>query len=354
MQAGFAAFMRLRFADVCVLLKLARAKLFPILLKNDNKPDKCLNCGHVFAGGGSNNFCPDCGQKNVGKDISFFQIAGEFIATLFSMDSKLMHTIPPLLFKPGSVTKNFLDGKRVRYFPPFRLYLVASVLYFALLNIFVVKDAITNSPNLNVATEESDTTGILDLNLNFVNDTTSNAKLNDALERIMELAKKYEPDVVLDSLQVENNYLVQGWFGKHMVRQGIKMYQTRGQAWFSYLLRNLSIFIIFLMPLAALVFKSLYAFSGRYYLQHLIFHLHYHAFLYLLLSLLILAITYFSGVFGVLLGVYAILYLYFAMRKVYGQGKIWTSFKWLAFLTIYPVIIGLFAILAIGISILLF
>src|SRR5262245_51891783 len=45
-------------------------------------------------------------------------------------DSRLWRTIRPLLLRPGFLTREFLRGRRARYLPPFRLYIVASVLFF--------------------------------------------------------------------------------------------------------------------------------------------------------------------------------------------------------------------------------
>ena len=38
-----------------------------------------------------------------------------------------------LMFKPGLLTREFLAGRRVRYLPPLRLYLVLSVVFFLIL-----------------------------------------------------------------------------------------------------------------------------------------------------------------------------------------------------------------------------
>ena len=38
--------------------------------------------------------------------------------------------IPPLIIKPGFLTNEYWSGKRITYLPPFRLYLLTSILYF--------------------------------------------------------------------------------------------------------------------------------------------------------------------------------------------------------------------------------
>ncbi|MEM1397849.1 MAG: DUF3667 domain-containing protein, partial [Pseudomonadota bacterium] len=54
-----------------------------------------------------------------------------FVDTL-AIDGKLFRTIWLLVTRPGRLAKRYLDGKRVRYSPPFRLYLFTSVFFFFL------------------------------------------------------------------------------------------------------------------------------------------------------------------------------------------------------------------------------
>ena len=44
--------------------------------------------------------------------------------------NKILKTIIPLLFKPGFLTLEYNKGRRVKYLPPLRMYLVLSVLIF--------------------------------------------------------------------------------------------------------------------------------------------------------------------------------------------------------------------------------
>ncbi|MFQ5634318.1 MAG: DUF3667 domain-containing protein [Gammaproteobacteria bacterium] len=97
-----------------------------------------------------------------------------------------------------------------------------------------------------------------------------------------------------------------------------------------------------------LVMKLLYPLSGRYYVEHLLFFLHYHAFGFLLLTLLILCVELGQAIawlttpmqLATIAGsVYLPVYLFVAMRRVYGQGRTATSVKYLLLALAY--IIGL-------------
>ena len=59
--------------------------------------------------------------------MALHQVATE---DLTHADSRLWRTLAALLFKPGHLTREFLAGRRARYLPPVRLYLVLSVLFF--------------------------------------------------------------------------------------------------------------------------------------------------------------------------------------------------------------------------------
>ena len=56
--------------------------------------------------------------------------AAEAFESISHADSRLWKTLWYLLSRPGFLTREFFEGKRVRYLPPFRLYLVISVVFF--------------------------------------------------------------------------------------------------------------------------------------------------------------------------------------------------------------------------------
>ena len=95
--------------------------------------EKCLNCGHPFLN--REKFCPECGQKNKGKKITFGSFIKEVFNGFISWDAKFWTTIIPLLTKPGKVSKDFVEGKRMRYSNPFQFYLTISIVFFLILGL---------------------------------------------------------------------------------------------------------------------------------------------------------------------------------------------------------------------------
>ena len=76
-------------------------------------------------------FCPECGQENVDAHENFFHLVGHYTADFFHFESKIPRSVIPLLTKPGFLTKEYWEGRRIRYIHPLRLYLFVSVLFVA-------------------------------------------------------------------------------------------------------------------------------------------------------------------------------------------------------------------------------
>ena len=86
----------------------------------------CQNCGKVV----EERFCTNCGQLAASFHRPIVSLIGETISDTFTLDGRLARTLPVLLFQPGRLTKNYTAGKRARYVPPFRLFLIASLAFY--------------------------------------------------------------------------------------------------------------------------------------------------------------------------------------------------------------------------------
>ena len=87
----------------------------------------CANCGAP----GTGDFCPQCGQRCVeDDDLSVRHVAAHVIDELLDVDGRYLTTVKLLLTKPGQLTVDYLEGRRVRHVPPLRLFLFVSALYF--------------------------------------------------------------------------------------------------------------------------------------------------------------------------------------------------------------------------------
>ncbi len=90
------------------------------------KEERCLNCGVTLQG----EYCHHCGQKNKDIQLSFFKLLKNFFDELTFFDNKIFNTLQLLCYHPSKLTQLYIEGKRARFVPPFRLYLFLSSIYF--------------------------------------------------------------------------------------------------------------------------------------------------------------------------------------------------------------------------------
>ena len=55
-------------------------------------------------------------------------------ASIISYDSKLRKTLASLIFHPGKISKDYIQGKRLTYTNPFRFLLSLTFIYFIIIN----------------------------------------------------------------------------------------------------------------------------------------------------------------------------------------------------------------------------
>ena len=91
----------------------------------------CLACAAKIAGP----YCWNCGQKNDDMRRSTFVLFKDFIKDTFAFDSRMWRTLGLMAASPGAVPTNYSHGKRSRYTPPVRLFLVVSFLFFLVLSV---------------------------------------------------------------------------------------------------------------------------------------------------------------------------------------------------------------------------
>jgi hypothetical protein len=94
------------------------------ILREDTKRElpagempECLNCGAHMRG----QYCGQCGQRGTSRLISLWELVRDAFGDIFELDSRLWQTLVPLLIKPGLLTHDYLQGRRARYMPPFRM-----------------------------------------------------------------------------------------------------------------------------------------------------------------------------------------------------------------------------------------
>ena len=356
--------------------------------------EQCLNCGTALSG----QYCGNCGQRARSRLISMWELLSDAFGDLFELDSRIWRTLVPLLLRPGKLTYEYLQGRRACFMPPFRTYLVLSILFFLVLlfnpkeefGIFFepeadvpeeeAKDGKTSSEIRDEVLDELEAEGLIPprekqpeaeeadeepeagASESTVTDEEDTDTSWDGVHVTIDTDDDDSDGVEIDedcSLESMDELDLPEVLARRLTRERLqavckKVSADDGKAVVDKLKDNIPAALFFLLPLMALILKILYPLSKRYYVEHLLFVVHFHAFFFLMLILQML----FSR-FGALLSfnedlvqlilvvtsLYIPVYLYKAMRRVYGQRHLATIPKFLALIISY--FVGLLTILAI-------
>jgi hypothetical protein len=85
----------------------------------------CKNCDAALSG----NFCANCGQTSEIHRVTFKHFLHEFFHAFTHTDKGILLLMKELLSRPGHVAREYLDGKRKKYFNPLTFLIILSSLY---------------------------------------------------------------------------------------------------------------------------------------------------------------------------------------------------------------------------------
>jgi hypothetical protein len=328
----------------------------------------CENCGAELQG----HWCSQCGQPAIEYRRSFRYVVADLLNEFLNWDSKFFTTIALLILKPWRLTNAFLEGKRVRYVNPLRLYLLASILFFFAVNygakgIRFDPSKFGDEQRAEVAAAIAGKRGEIEEQLSKEDLTPEQRqKLQKALDYLTKPKssatptseetssptaapsasatagsgqKTYgpvgdRPFVVFDDAKSSTPFerWIEGRAKEKMGEHGTKM-----GLFISTLLSNLPYMMLCCIPLFALVLKLLYIRRRLFYIDHLIYALHIHTFFYAGVMLIVLAtigLTRFApgaiaGWLITLLWIAFVTQIFLSIRYVYRQGWFLSVFKFL-------------------------
>ncbi len=330
----------------------------------------CLNCGTSLGG----QYCGNCGQRARSRLISLWELIREAFGDLFELDSRLWHTLVPLIIRPGKLTRDYLLGRRARFMPPFRTYLVLSVVFF-LVAFFDPREEfnVLFEPAAE-STEEAEAAGqsAEEIRQGILADLAEDGIIagDEALHDDPDDSDGVSFNISDDESGVNCNLEdlesadMPDWLANRMTPERLQLVCERviaddGRAMSEKLRDNVPATLFFLLPLMALILKIMYPLSKRYYVEHLLFVVHNHAFVFLILTLQILfaRIASLASISEkvidiVLIGaaIYIPVYLFRSMQRVYGQGVFVTALKFmflaLSYFVGFALMIGFAALFA--------
>lgn len=304
----------------------------------------CANCGSPLTG----KYCSQCGQRRHDHPVhDFWHFVGEATEDLTHADSRLWQTLFALLFRPGLLTREFLEGRRARYLPPMRLYLVVSVIFFLIAGL---QSRMSGSGAIVSYNGNSSQHQAVLANSTRLTSGAVVAPVSGAAALVDTPAARQH------ACEQARVYIGQhgGWFARLGPRVGQNCLASVSEGGLARLNEaveeNLERAMFLLLPLLALAMKPLYLKPRRYYVEHLLFLLHDHSFLFVILGVsALLAVLIPSGfVIGsvhLAITIYIPIYFYRAMRRVYGQGK-WLTLSKLAALGVAYFFFGVLMLVA--------
>lgn len=315
----------------------------------------CENCGNEFQG----HFCPNCGQEVAEFNRPFGFVIYDFVGNFFAFDTRFFQTFKYLLFRPGFLTTEFFQGRRVRYSPPFRIFVFLSFFLFILLQ-SLTERGLDSTPELKV----TDSGKEVKLNSNLVLKTDMTSEADSSLQISPDSLAMF-PVVKSDSLQMNDDDMDidLAIFGSGKIRDNLhkladqfqtkldktndpekrKMYNSyiamcrAPEMVISNVMKYLSWAFFILLPLFALVLKLFYLRRKQLYIRHLLFSIHLHSYLFFILILVVsLKLIFESGTTAINLALLLSFPVYFilAMQKFYGQswGKVLLKFAGVSFI----------------------
>ena len=268
----------------------------------------CHNCGAVV----DYHYCSVCGQETRLHVPSAGEFLHEFITHYVALEGKLWQSLWLLLRKPGMLTAEYLAGRRARYIQPLRLYLTFSVLFFALFKWsgYEVFNNEEPPPSVERHIPAGDAAVVAAPRAKEIGkaEAGSGSELQDRIA-------SWNPAV---GAKIEK-------FEAMSMEEQRRMYTTAffGSAPYA---------MFCLMPVFALFLKLLYLGSGRRYGEHLLFALHTNAFAFLMVGLVMVVP---SALVRTALVAWLILYLPFAMQRVYGGYRALTALRWLVLIVLH-------------------
>ena len=207
----------------------------------------CLNCGTNV----QLDYCPECGQAQVDPDPTLREFLRELAEEFLHWDGKLGQTFRTLVTQPGQLTREYLEGRRIRYVSPLRVYLSCSVLFFFMSTVIPERTIVDASGHRVVG-------GVVQVG------ASSPAELAE-----------------VDSLAQQAPAIQRIWFA-HFAR-AMRTPRELAHAVTSSIPKAMFV----LVPLFAALLGVVYRDRRRRYPQHLAFALHEHAMMFLVLTALL-------------------------------------------------------------------
>lgn len=303
------------------------------------KGETCLNCSEALTDA---NYCPNCGQYNNTKKPTILELFYELISNLFAFDSKFYKSIIPLVSKPGKLTLEFNEGKRLKYMQPLRLFIVVTIILLtvnSIENSFIVNNSSTNNSS-----------PIDSLFSKIDSAEQSNSQIVHLISIIYN-SENLSSEQALKKSNLKNNA-----FNRFLFYEFNKFKELEGEDFRRYIKSKYLIICLLFIPFLALILKLVYIRHNQlFYIDHFTFALHEQTVLFLVYIMgIIIDFVFGITIVAPLSFLIFFIHLYIALKSVYNQSYLITSIKFILVNTIAVIVSLIFVVLSLFTTFLLY
>jgi len=323
----------------------------------ERKERNCLNCRIAVKG----RFCHRCGQENIEPKESVWDLISHFFKDITHFDGRFFSTLKYLMFRPGFLSLEYMNGRRASYVNPIRMYIFTSAFFFLIFFSFfkIDKQRLVNETTINKKTlaqiDKMDSATFSNFTKEFNKDDGKPAKPMTRAEfkkrydslfdgKVINISNRdYKTKAQFDSA-LKSGKAKHTWLMRQLIYKGIEINEkyknnTGGvfNTYMNILLHSLPQMFFISLPIFALLLKLLYwRRKEYYYVNHGIFSLHFYIFIFIAM-LIMFGLGAINAkldwtlirIVQTILGFGLLFYLYKAMRKFYRQRRTKTIFKFL-------------------------
>ncbi len=335
---------------------------------------RCLNCGTFLTG----SHCHQCGQNaHIHRHIGAF--GHDLLHSVFHFDGKAWRTLPLLAWRPGELTRRYIEGERAQFVSPLALFLFTVFLTFAVFNAIGMgtSGVSTEGPNGETGVFDAEEAAATETEFRQASSSVER-ELAQVRSRLAAVRRQGEPTAALEEElrekeaaarilglgnamvnvreRVRFSPITDMETGIPFIDEGIARTNENPQLTIYKLQSNSYKFSWLLIPLSAPFLWLLYPFSRRFgFYDHLVFVTY--SISFMALMWVVLRLLTFAGIESGLLATIGVLYapfhMYRQLRGAYRSSRIGAGLRMIllqggAFLTILGFIIALAALEVIG------
>ncbi len=288
----------------------------------------CANCGAELQGA----YCHRCGQGADDQHRSIWRLAWEGIEAVTHLDGRTGQTLPALFLNPGRLARDHREGRRARYVPPFRLFLVSLLIFMLVLESLFHSTGGAPAKPVKAAPAASSSHVAATADLDFTTNSTNRAVDRGAAATI-------------DRDHPGRRSAFSLWLTGHLKRaiQNQEYYKLVLFTWAHRL-------AVLLLPILAVLLAFVYVGARRFYIyDHLIVAMQFLSFVFLVFALAWIMPGPARGGALLVATAWTPINLYMTLRGGYGSGRFAAAFKalflWFSTLILFSIlVVGLLAL----------